>query len=76
MLPEPEAAARLAAAGWQRRFIADPERAREAIALYEALGYEVHAEPLTPAELGPACRDCQLLACRQYVTLYTRRKER
>jgi hypothetical protein len=69
----PDAA--LMAAGWERRFVADPIRAREAAALYESLGFDVHAEPLKPTELGAQCEDCQLIVCHTYVTLYTRKAE-
>lgn len=63
----------LIAAGWERRFVADPVRAKEATALYESLGFEVHAEPLKPVELGPQCEACQLVVCHTYVTIYTRK---
>jgi hypothetical protein len=63
----------LAAAGWERRFVADPVRAREATALYTSLGFEVHAEPLKATEFGPQCHDCQLVVCHAYVTIYTRK---
>jgi hypothetical protein len=67
--PDPD----LVAAGWERRFIADAVRAREATALYTSLGFEVHAESLKPTEFGPQCGDCQLVACHMYVTIYTRK---
>ncbi len=63
----------LIATGWERRFVADPVRAREATDLYESLGFEVHAEPLKPVELGSQCDECQLVVCHTYVTLYTRK---
>jgi hypothetical protein len=63
----------LLAAGWERRFVADPVRAEEATALYESLGFEVHAELLKPSEFSDECGDCQLVACRTYVTIYTRK---
>ncbi len=79
-LPVPEEpserTAPLQAAGWERRFIADAAQAQEAMALYTALGFEVHAEPLQPAELGPQCAECQLVICKAYVTIYTRRREK
>ena len=37
----------LVAQGWVRRFMAAPERAREATELYEAMGFEVMAVELT-----------------------------
>jgi hypothetical protein len=63
----------LVAAGWERRFVVDLGRALEAIVLYLSLGFEVCAVPLTPTGLGSQCRDCQLVACRTCVTVYTRR---
>jgi hypothetical protein len=66
---------RLIAAGWERRFVADPVRAREAITLYKSLGFEVHTESLKPTEFGPQCGDCQLIACHTYVTIYTRSRK-
>jgi hypothetical protein len=65
----------LVAQGWTRRNLADPARAREAIDLYESLGFEVKVARLTPADLGPACRDCAPDICRAYVLLYTRRTD-
>jgi hypothetical protein len=70
LLPDPELVAR----GWQRRFMADPVRAKESIDLYESLGFEVRTEPIKPSELGEECTDCQLVVCFSYVTIYTRKK--
>jgi hypothetical protein len=64
----------LTAEGWERRFIADPRRAREATDLYTQLGFEVRAEPLSPEELGDDCSDCQLVLL-GFRTIYTRRKD-
>jgi hypothetical protein len=66
----------LVAAGWERRFMADAGRAREATALYSDLGFEVSAEPVRPEELSAACGDCRVATCLAYVTLYTRRPAR
>jgi len=66
--------AELTAAGWERRFLADPDRAREALELYTLLGYEVLAHKLTPAEFGPMCAQCPASSCLSYVMIYTRRK--
>lgn len=66
--------AELIAAGWERRFLADPERAREATELYSSLGYEVKAHKLSPAEFGPLCGQCPAASCLSYVMIYTRRK--
>jgi hypothetical protein len=70
LAPDP---ARLAA-GWERRFVADGERAAEAIRLYEELGFEVAADPLTPEDLTGDCSDCRLLMLMQFRTIYTRRR--
>ncbi len=64
---------RLVAEGWERRFTAEPARAREAAQLYAELGFDVRVEMMSPAEAGPACGDCGLAVCRAYVTIYTRR---
>ena len=60
------------AAGWERRFIADGKRAREAMALYRDLGYEVCADPLRPEDLADGCEDCQVLMTLRFTTIYTR----
>ncbi len=62
--------------GWERRFIADGERAEESVRLYEELGYEVCADPIQPEDLGDDCEDCQLVARLNFKTIYTRRKLR
>jgi len=64
----------LLADGWERRFSADPQRAEEAIQLYNQLGYEVRAEPLSPDEVRNECEDCRRLAALGFKTIYTRRK--
>ncbi len=61
------------AAGWERRFIADGPRAVEAVALYESLGFEVAADPLSGLELPPDCTDCQLATLLAFKTIYTRK---
>jgi hypothetical protein len=61
------------AAGWERRFIADGPRAAEAVALYEALGFEVAADPLSGLDLPPDCTDCQLATLLAFKTIYTRK---
>jgi hypothetical protein len=63
----------LLAAGWERRFIADGKRAKEAEQLYRELGYEVLAEPVRPQEMKEDCEDCQLLMAMQFKTIYTRK---
>jgi hypothetical protein len=65
----------LVAQGWVRRHLADPMRAREAIELYTSLGFEVKAQKLTPADLGPNCADCASTICSSYVLIYTRKTD-
>ncbi len=65
-----------AAEGWERRFIADAERAAEAVRLYEELGYEACADPLRPDDLAGECEDCRLLMLLQFKTIYTRPVQR
>ncbi len=74
LVSEPAADPQLTAAGWQRRFTADPARAREAIQLYNELGFDVHLHTIQPEELDPACGDCRLMTCAVYQTVYTRRR--
>lgn len=71
-----EADAALVAQGWQRRFMADPGRAEEAIRMYTELGFDVHIESVKPTELSEICGDCRLATCRAYSTLYTRKRSR
>ena len=63
-----------AAAGWERRFVADAARADEAMRLYAELGFEVCADPLAPEDLTGGCEDCRLLMLRTFRTIYTRRR--
>lgn len=62
--------------GWERRFIADPDRAEEAVELYTQLGYEVAADPVRPEDLGDDCEDCELLARMRFAVIYTRPRAR
>ncbi len=59
--------------GWERRFLADGQRAAEAVALYEALGFEVAADPLAAPDLPSDCTDCQLATLLAFKTIYTRK---
>ena len=68
--PDPE----LDAAGWKRRNLSGPDKVQETVELYESLGFEVMTKPLTPADFGPKCFECALVACRSYRLIYTRRK--
>ena len=71
-----EADPELLAAGWERRFVADRQRASEAMELYEQLGYEVCTRSLGSDELGDECEDCKLVALLQFQTIYTRKRKR
>jgi hypothetical protein len=61
------------AAGWERRFLADASRVAEAVALYEALGYETCADPIRREDLTGECDDCQMVMLLHYRMIYTRR---
>lgn len=62
----------LATAGWERRFIAAGPRVEESVALYRALGFEVHLARPTTEELREECGDCRM-ALELFRVLYTRR---
>ncbi len=64
----------LIADGWERRQLADPDRAKEAVELYDSLGFEVLAKELTDADFGDACKTCAVAGCNGYVMIYTRKK--
>ena len=65
----------LAAAGWERRFIADAQRTAEAMELYAQLGYEVRAEALQEEELTGECEGCRSLVVMEFRTIYTRKRQ-
>lgn len=60
--------------GWERRFVADPARAREAIDVYTRAGFEVRTEPLSPDDLRAECASCQLVQAGLLRVIYTRAK--
>lgn len=62
------------AQGWVRRFMAAPNRAREAEELYESMGFEVKIVELTPEDFGPHCAECGSSLCQSYVLIYTRKR--
>lgn len=64
----------LLAQGWERRFTADEQRAKEAMELYSQLGYEVRAEPVLPEELQDDCEDCKPVVSSYFQTIYTRKR--
>ena len=65
---------KLVAEGWERRFIGDARQTKEATELYQQLGYEVHAEPVSAEEMGGECDDCRVLILLEFKTIYTRPK--
>jgi len=71
--PRPEGDPTRTAAGWERRFIADGQRAQEVADLYSQLGYEVCMDPLGPGDLSEGCEDCALVEFLQFRVVYTRR---
>ena len=63
----------LLSAGWEKRFIADPQRAAEAVDTYGELGYEVCLRPVNVDELDEACAGCKVLF-QHFQVVYTRKK--
>ena len=59
--------------GWERRFIADPQRALEAAELYRQAGFEVRVEPSIPDDLREECESCGLVKAGLFRVIYTRR---
>ena len=64
----------LEAEGWEKRYLAEPDRAKEAVAMYSSLGYEVKEHKIQPDEFSSACGECPSMVCRTYVMIYTRKK--
>jgi len=64
----------LLAQGWERRFTADAQRAKEAMELYDKLGFEVRAEPVRPEELDDDCGECGTVVSFHFLAIYTRKK--
>ncbi len=60
--------------GWERRFVADPARAREAAEVYTRAGFDVRAEPLTLEDLREECASCLLVQAGVFRVIYTRRR--
>lgn len=61
--------------GWTRRYLADPDRAKEALELYSSMGFEVIAKKLEPTDLAPQCGTCAPTICQSFVMIYTRPKD-
>lgn len=68
--PDP---ARLAA-GWERRFVIERERAPDLVRLYAVAGLEVAMDPIAPEALADGCDGCRIVFLREYVSIYTRRR--
>jgi hypothetical protein len=71
----PSREAELASQGWVRQFTANEPRLSEAVAEYQALGFEVHLEPFDPAARGQnGCTACfdQPEVASQFKIIYTR----
>jgi len=64
--------------GWSRRFISEGERLKEAVEMYESIGFEVHLEVVRAGELEEECDLCFETEAKTYYTIYTRpsKKER
>ena len=61
----------LTAQGWRRQATYDEPRLSEMVAMYQDIGFEVHLEPIHPAE-KKGCTDCLRLRPDCYKTVYTR----
>jgi hypothetical protein len=68
--PDP---ARLAA-GWERRFVIERERAADLVRLYARAGLEVAMDPVPAEALADECDGCRVVFMREYVSIYTRRR--
>ena len=66
--PDP---ARLAA-GWERRFVIERERAPDLVRLYARAGLEVITDPVPAEALADECDGCRVVFLREYVSIYTR----
>jgi hypothetical protein len=61
--------------GWQRQFTTNEPRLSEAVELYKELGYEVHLESPSEAEVAEECNICFEGSHEKYKTIYTRKKK-
>lgn len=62
------------AAGWERRFVIERDRAPDLVRLYELAGLEVETDSVSPEALGEECEGCRIVFQREYVSIYTRRR--
>jgi hypothetical protein len=58
---------------WERRFVADPQRAQEAAEIYRLAGFDVRVETEIPEGLREECTDCFLVKAGFFRVIYTRR---
>jgi hypothetical protein len=58
---------------WERRFVADPQRAQEAAEIYRLAGFDVRVETEIPEGLRDECTDCFLVKAGFFRVIYTRR---
>lgn len=65
--------AKLLAAGWERRFIADPRMTRDAVDTYSDLGYEVKLQPLNTDRVLDQCSGCKAML-ESFNEVYTRKR--
>ena len=61
------------AEGWERRFVADALRAKEAVEVYQQLGFEVAADPIRVEDVDSVCTDCRVATLLGFRMIYTRR---
>jgi hypothetical protein len=70
--------------GWEKKFVASEPRLSEAVETYEQAGFEVHLEPLPPADemtdvtqlrQDHECRQCFEGFEHQYKIIFTRTKK-
>ena len=60
------------AAGWERRFVIERDRAPDLVRLYEVAGLEVATDPVPPEALADECEGCRIVFQREYVSIHTR----
>jgi len=72
----------LVAEGWERRFVATEPRLREAVELYQEIGFDVLLEPLPMEDeaKGTGCEESGCTACfevdrERYKVIYTKARE-
>ncbi|RMD91491.1 MAG: hypothetical protein D6814_18175 [Calditrichaeota bacterium] len=62
----------LFAAGWERRFIAEPQRAEEMADMYRELGFATRLEPVRLINLKNECAACQVVF-EKFLAVYTKK---